>query len=118
MRTRTSITQLELEDPRNKVGIPGAAIEPENVAALRHVLLGLRGREDYEPTIRALLEAVGVDEELEIDRWIEAATKGLEAFVSLTSPNLGRLPFVLVAGLTDERTMDDRIRRSGEESGR
>jgi len=116
---RTPITQLEPEDPRNLVGIAGhAAIGPEPVAALRHVLLALSRRPDYEETLRALLEAVGVDEAIEIDRWIREARRGVEDFVSYTAPNLGRLPFVLVAGLTDERTMDDRIRAAGEGSSR
>lgn len=113
---RTRITQLDPEDPRNRVGIAGAAISPEHVAAIRHILFGLQG--DY-PKVAELLRSTGIPDP-DLNRWIEAGVKGAAEFISLTEPRHDRLPFLIVASLVDQRSMDDRIRQpiDGEERGR
>lgn len=110
---RTRITQLEPEDPRNKVGLAGAAMDPEHVAALRWMLRALEGDAGR---IRQLLASSSV-EDRDLPAWTRAALEGLRQFVALTAPRHGRLPFVMVGSLTDERTFDDRIRQpiEGEE---
>ena len=104
---RTRITNLEPEDPRRTVGVDGNALRPELVAAVRQLLGGLG---DNATRIRALLRESKI-EERDLDAWTRAAINGLRQFVALTTPRAGRLPFVLVGSLTDERSHDDRIRQ-------
>ena len=115
---RDLITQLEPEDPRRKVGIQVVdyQLNPEYTAALRHVLIGLDTL-DMEK-IGELLKLAGVTEKMDLPRWIVAATNAGRELITMTEPRYGRLPFVLVAALTDERSIDDRIRHpiDGEEN--
>ena len=104
---RSTITQLEPGDPRRKVGIDNYAMAPAFVAAVRQLLGGI---DDDYPRVRELLSRSGVGE-VDLDEWTEAAIEGVRQFVALTAPRHGRLPFVVVASLTDVRTLDERIRR-------